>query len=297
MKKTLLLISMALVSATSFGQTVTNCGADGSKNTFKVPAGSHVYAILKDFGDNATLLQAIGTDKAHYTNYGEDAAAGRNLWNWQISATNPGGPNTSSMPGKDSFGVMAQYYNMKGATGWSGWGLNVGKSNPIDLSTIFNLDDEDAAQNAGLYFAIKQTRRGTVNPWISITDGNGTEARFEVGKNINVPADGNWYSVNISAQDLADIYGVDFTTPANKTYSDKNLFSFGWGGSPDDFQIDYAAFLYSAGTGTTGIKSIKKSESKNLNSDVVYNISGQRVDSKSLVPGLYIKNGKKFIKK
>lgn len=47
MKKTLLLLAAALISASVFSQTVTKVSADGSDNTFKLPANSHAYAIFK----------------------------------------------------------------------------------------------------------------------------------------------------------------------------------------------------------------------------------------------------------
>lgn len=299
MKKTLLLIAAALISVASFGQTVTKVSSDGSNNTFKLPSNSHVYAIFK-FNDG--MKKAIGIDDTQYTYIGEDAEQGRNLWNWQSTAKTPGGPQ-SAAPNKDSFGQVAQFYNMAGATGWSGWGLNIDKSHPIDLSQMFDPNAADA-EKWGFHFAIKQTKRSANStPTVTITDGDGHTAEFKFGTGngeLNVPADGNWYSVDINCFDLLDLYGVDFSTPANKTYSDKNLFTFSWGASPDDFCVDYAAFFYGPGNQSTGIETINDNhnpKSSGINSNNVYTLSGQRVSENDLAPGIYIKNGKKFIKK
>lgn len=299
MKKTLLILAAALFSATAFSQTVTKINADGSNNTFKLPKDSHVYAFFK-LSDG--VKQKLGIDDAHYTYIGEEPSEGRNLWNWRSDAQNPGGPKDAT--GKDSFSETGQYFDMQGADGWSGWGLNVDAKHPIDLSKMYDSNSDDAETKAGLYFAVRQTHRSIGStPTITITDGDGNEGKFVLGKTtglksdelgLNIPADGNWYSVTISAYDLLDLVGVDFSTPANKTYSDKNLFTFAWAGAPDDFGLDYAAFIYGPGEPTTGISEIKTDKAADANAPI-YNLAGQRVSNPT--HGIFIQNGKKFIKK
>lgn len=293
MKKISLLAAVVLFSTAAFSQTVTKVSPDGSDNPFKLPANSHVYAIFKM---NDGMKAALGIDDSHYTYIGEDSDQGRNLWNWQSTASQPGGPQPPQAY-KNSFGQPAQLYHMAGASGWSGWGLNVAKSAPIDLSTMFDPLSDDA-DKYGFHFAVRQTHRSKgTTPTISITDGAGHTAEFKFGTGkgqINVPADGNWYSIDISCFDLLDLYGVDFSTSANKRYSDKNLFTFTWGGAPDDMFIDFATFFYGPGSTSTGIKEITNSD-KTVSDAPIYNLSGQRVSSPS--HGIYIQNGKKYIHK
>jgi len=282
MKRHLLLAATMLFCFVASAQTITKISADGSGNPFTLPKGSHVYGLFK----MPNTCKALGVDDAHFTYIGEDAAEGRNLWNWQSTAKTPGGPQSPAGE-NNSFGQPAEFYKMAGATGWSGWGLNVGKNNPIDLSGI--------TSDFSFHFAVKQISRKGSAPVVCLYDGEGNEAKFEIGTGrgqLNIPADGNWYSVDISCADLLDIYGVDFSTAANKTYKDLNLFTFTWGASPDGLYIDKAAFFYGPGE-ATGIKNVQKN-SKASNGNV-YNLSGQRINK--INHGIFIQNGRKFIAK
>ena len=48
---------------------------------------------------------------------------------------------------------------------------------------------------------------------------------------------------------------------------------------------------------TTGVGYIWAGENRTVTTDAIYNLQGQKITEKSLKPGIYIKNGKKFMVK
>jgi hypothetical protein len=277
MKKFFTMAVLFAAALTVNAQTVINAGEEGVNNPYikknPIKSTDHVYAVY--LGDESRA--ALGITDAQYTYIGTDATAGRPLYNWD------GQSSIAENSDINSYGVMGE--NLKfvaGAAGWSGWGENVAKANPIDLSGI--------TSDYTLHFSIRTTKMDAGGDFaIGLADGNGKEAKIDLTK-LSIAADGSWYNVDITGEKLLDLYGLDFSTAANKTYADKNLVWWLFGAQGNNMQMD--SFFFYGPAVTSGITNVETSAK---NSGVLYNLAGQRVAAGT--KGLLIQNGRKVIMK
>lgn len=272
MKKTLLFVAAALLSSASFAQTVTNVGEEGENNKLSIPSGNKVYQFYKAGDETNALLGINEEDATAYMYVGPNEEALIHFYQWDGSST------VTTIEGMNSHGVLGEGSQFNpGTAGWTGWGVNVDKDTSIDLSGIttdytFHAGIKRVTEDAALDFYI--------------VDGNETEFHFT--KNITIPADGNWYSVDMSMQDIQDQFGLDFS--GSKNYTNLNTLCFLWGAT-GTVQVDNVMF-YGPKT-STGISTVANAEA--VADNAYYNIAGQRVAKGT--KGLLIHQGKKILVK
>ncbi len=279
MKKLLLLIAAAAISSASYAQLRVSMAEE---NPFEFPASESYVGIF--LGDETRAN--FGLTDANYLYIGPDADRGRNLWVWD------GSSHFGETPDLNSFGIPGEYMAyIVGSAGWSGIGYNIAKDAPVlDLSFIDS--------NWSFHLAVKSTSKETFT--FTITDGDGTEAQLVLGDGPNgdgvaavgnFPRDGEWYNIEAPLDWLEDQFEFTFGGDASKCYADKNMLVVLAGGV-EGTEIDFdAAFYHGPKVDFTGVRSVSAAAAFG---NTIYDITGRQTDASRR--GLYIREGKKFVK-
>ena len=135
------------------------------------------------------------------------------------------------------------------------------------------------------YFCYANMLKGVVkdtyipeNSWEEEWNGYGLYAHYLLGD------DGEFYRTN--GEDLPA--NSAYLTIPTKYVDDSSLAKIGLIFLDDEEEV---------GGITTGVGYIWAGEKRTVTTDAIYNLQGQKVTEKSLKPGIYIKNGKKFMVK
>lgn len=266
-----------MISTTAFAQTLTNVGSEGEDNTFSLPKDSKVYMFYKAGDETNAKLGIDETDATSYVYLGPAAEDGRPFYLWD------GGSSVSTIEGFNSHGVLGEGSRFTaGTVGWSGWGVNVNNDPTANNGITGTVDLSGITTDYKFHAAIKVIKKdGDID--LYITDGNKTEFHFT--KNLSIPADENWYTIDMSMQDIQDLYGLDFSKDTK--YTDLNTLCFVWGNGT--IEVDNV-FFYGPKT-STGIESINADASEKAD-NAYYNLAGQRVNKNT--KGILIHKGKKI---
>ena len=286
MKKTLLFIAAAMMSAASFAQDDVKVSM-ADENPFKFSADESYVTIF--LGDETKTT--AGLDDANFIYFGPDGDNGRNLWVWGDTF---GWPEKNDL---NSFGVPGDYMSVSVLNvGWSGLGYNIAKDNPVNLSFIDS--------NWAFHMAVKTTYKGAID--FKLTDANGMEAAIALGAEpyesdapiADFPRDGEWYNIDIPMSYFEDQFEFTFEDATN--YADKNYFVVLAGGV-EGTVVDYdAVFFHGPKVDADIINQVPEADAINgikvtkASDNAIYDLTGRRVANAT--KGIYIQNGKKFIK-
>ncbi len=275
MKKMLLLAAAAMMGTASFaGKTditeICKITEVEGTNTF-APEAEYYYVI---YCGEETMGQ-LGIDEGNSMNF--LGLEGSNLDIW---------PNGESVEWRDtpdlnSFGVAGEYQNPTCAAWaelWYGGGWMVPATQADAVKAI--------PSDAKLHLCVSSMTPGKEQ--INL-NSNGNEANIILDFGGTLKADGTWYNIELSLEDLLDKADVDY-----KEFTGGYVASFNQGGDcvvGMGFCWD-SFFFYGGKPEATGIETVKAETNVNA---PVYNLAGQRVAKN--YKGIAIQNGKKFIVK